>query len=136
MLSERQTEILRIIYKHLSENGFVPTIREIGQVTGIKSTSTISYHLLHLINHGYLIKEPGRARAYRLTSASLALFTKGICSDDANHIALREEVRRLKIENERLRQEHKTKVDALLREYAHLANEIHLLRQGRTRHSA
>jgi SOS-response transcriptional repressor LexA len=136
VLSERQMDILRIIYDHETKHGFVPTIREIGEATGIRSTSAVSYQLLHLINHGYLVKEPGLARAYRLTSTSLALFTKGNCSDDTNLVALRDEVQRLKIENERLRLEHKTKVAALLREYANLANEIHLLRQARKRYPA
>ncbi len=44
-LSDRQERILAMIAEYVEENGYPPTIREIGQQCGISSTSVVSYNL-------------------------------------------------------------------------------------------
>ncbi|MBZ0276524.1 MAG: hypothetical protein K8I60_10285 [Anaerolineae bacterium] len=53
-LSERQRNILRYMDKYVEEHGFPPTIREIGEATGINSTSVVNYNLNKLVDVGYL----------------------------------------------------------------------------------
>lgn len=45
MLTERQEEILKAIHKYIQVNGISPTIRNICDLVGLKSSSTV---------HGYL----------------------------------------------------------------------------------
>ncbi|MBI5668350.1 MAG: transcriptional repressor LexA [Chloroflexi bacterium] len=66
-LSERQRNILRYMEKYMSENGFPPTIRQIGEATGINSTSVVNYNLNKLVQAGYLSRSSHVARGLRLT---------------------------------------------------------------------
>jgi len=65
-LSERQRNILLFMDKYLLENGFPPTIREIGAATGINSTSVVNYNLNKLVNSGYLERAEAKSRGLRL----------------------------------------------------------------------
>ncbi len=132
MLSERRSNILKYIHEHTYQEGFAPTIREIGRATDITSTSVVNYHLQYLIKHGYLLKSPGRARAYALTRRALDFVGEVHPPNDNDTTRLFEEIAHLRNENERLRRQHKKEMNALRREYAHMVNEIHQLRQERT----
>jgi len=66
-LSERQNKILNFIRRYLHEHGYPPTIREIGQATGISSTSVVKYNLEKLQNLGYLTRTGEISRGLRLT---------------------------------------------------------------------
>lgn len=61
-LSPRQRQMLVYIRTYTSERGLPPSLREIGAVCGIPSTSTVSYHLDRLAARGYLRRVPGIAR--------------------------------------------------------------------------
>jgi len=61
--SPRQLEILRSIEKHLREQGYPPTVREIGEAVGLRSTNGVAEHLRALIRKGYLSKEDMKSRA-------------------------------------------------------------------------
>lgn len=65
-LSERQKGILEFIDVHLNDNGFPPTIREIGKAVGISSTSVVNYNLNRLQERGYLTREKDVSRGLRL----------------------------------------------------------------------
>jgi len=56
-LSLRQEGIMDFIRKYLGENGFPPSIREIGKAVGISSTSVVNYNLRRLEERGYLSRE-------------------------------------------------------------------------------
>jgi SOS-response transcriptional repressor LexA len=118
MLKTRQYTILRFIYQYTSENGFAPSIREIGCTAQITSTSVVNYHIERLMVLGYLVKSPGKSRTFTLTHKALELFEDNHPATDVAR--LQEEIRLLKAENEHLRLEHKTQLTALRREYAHL----------------
>lgn len=65
-LSERQRNMLRYIEKYTSDNGFPPTIRQIGENTGINSTSVVNYNLNKLVQAGYLTRSQHVSRGLRL----------------------------------------------------------------------
>ena len=50
MVSKKQEEILNYIDKTIKSNGYSPTVREICEAVGLKSTSTVQYHLKKLID--------------------------------------------------------------------------------------
>jgi repressor LexA len=65
-LSERQRNILRFMERYISDNGFPPTIRDIGAATGIDSTSVVNYNLNKLVNAGFLERVAAKSRGMRL----------------------------------------------------------------------
>jgi len=65
-LSSRQTGILKFIGEFLEENGYPPTIREIGGAVGISSTSVVSYNLNILQTKGYIQRHREVSRGVRL----------------------------------------------------------------------
>ena len=67
-LSERQRNILRFIESYVEENGFPPTIRQIGEATDINSTSVVNYNLNKLKDAGYLSRSQHVSRGLRLVS--------------------------------------------------------------------
>ena len=70
-IPERQAQILEVIQTWKRDKGFVPSIREIGLATGLKSTSTIHYHLTSLADRGLIQWEKGRNRAIRVLGTEL-----------------------------------------------------------------
>ena len=63
MVSKKQEEILNYIDKTIKSNGYSPTVREICQAVGVKSTSTVQYHLKKLIDLGFLNKSENISRS-------------------------------------------------------------------------
>jgi len=71
-LSERQQRILVFLGDYIEENGYPPSIREIGAAAGISSTSVVSYNLRRLEEYGYINRDPDVSRGLKLTSAAPA----------------------------------------------------------------
>jgi len=67
-LSERQQNILLFMHSYLEDNGFPPTIREIGEATDINSTSVVNYNLNKLVDAGYLERSKKFSRGLRLVA--------------------------------------------------------------------
>lgn len=65
----RQRQILEFITRHTRELGYPPTVREIGAVIGVRSTDTVSNHLLDLERKGLLTCVRGQARTLRVVAA-------------------------------------------------------------------
>lgn len=65
-LSERQRNILIFMDQYMADNGFPPTIREIGAATGINSTSVVNYNLNKLVNAQFLERVESKSRGLRL----------------------------------------------------------------------
>lgn len=61
-LGPRQREILKAIGDSLKHRGYPPTLREIGEATGLASASSVSYHLSILEQKGHLRRVSGRPR--------------------------------------------------------------------------
>ena len=64
-LTRRQQQILDFIALRIQEQGYPPTIREIGQEMGIKSTNGVNDHLKALERKGALVREGLKSRALR-----------------------------------------------------------------------
>ncbi len=65
-LTKRQEDILNFIQSFLQENGYPPTIRQIGSNFGISSTFGVKGHLDALERKGYLNKESYASRGISL----------------------------------------------------------------------
>ena len=63
MVSKKQEEILNYIDNTIKRNGYSPTVREICEAVGLKSTSTVQYHLKKLIELGFLNKSENISRS-------------------------------------------------------------------------
>ncbi len=71
-LSERQQRILEFANEYIRENGYPPSIREIGAAAGISSTSVVSYNLRRLEEQGYISRDREVSRGLKLTSTARA----------------------------------------------------------------
>ena len=70
-LSEIERKILDYMVGYLRENTYQPSIREIGERFGIKSTKTVSEHLQGLANKGFLERDPSRSRGVKILGMDL-----------------------------------------------------------------
>jgi repressor LexA len=66
LLSERQKKILEFLKSFNLDNGYPPTIREIGKAVGISSTSVVNYNLDALQRAGYINRDRTVSRGIRL----------------------------------------------------------------------
>ena len=62
-LSARQLQILACIEQAMRDRGYPPSVREIGEVVGLSSSSTVHAHLETLQRLGYLRRDPTKPRA-------------------------------------------------------------------------
>lgn len=62
-LSEKQLAILDVIQKSVSQRGYPPSMREIGDAVGLSSLSSVTHQLNQLELSGYLRRDPNRPRA-------------------------------------------------------------------------
>lgn len=65
-LSDRQSNILDFIKYFTLENGYPPTIREIGQAVKISSTSVVNYNLNVLQREGLIYRDKTVSRGLRV----------------------------------------------------------------------
>ncbi len=70
-LTEIERKILDFMVQYLRENTYQPSIREIGERFGIKSTKTVSEHLQALAEKGCLERDPSRSRGVRILGVDL-----------------------------------------------------------------
>ena len=66
-LSDRQGRMLSYIQRFTADNGYPPSIREIGKAVGISSTSVVNYNLNRLVDEGLLDRDQNVSRGLRLT---------------------------------------------------------------------
>ncbi|WP_297619883.1 transcriptional repressor LexA [Nocardia sp.] len=62
-LTVRQRKVLEVIRTSVSDRGYPPSIREIGDAVGLTSTSSVAHQLRALERKGYLRRDPNRPRA-------------------------------------------------------------------------
>ncbi|MBE3577481.1 MAG: transcriptional repressor LexA [Limnochordales bacterium] len=65
-LSPRQQQILDFIRQEVERRGYPPSVREIGQAVGLKSSATVHGHLNRLEAKGFLRRDPTKPRAIEL----------------------------------------------------------------------
>lgn len=71
-LSDMERRILDFMVQYLRANTYQPSIREIGERFGIKSTKTVSEHLQALAKKGFLERDPSRSRGVKILGVDLA----------------------------------------------------------------
>ena len=79
-LTDRQRMVLEYICGSIDERGYPPTLREIGNKLGIRSTNGVNDHLRALERKGYLTREDMKSRTLRPTEATLNLVGHGSAS--------------------------------------------------------
>lgn len=62
-LTPKQQEIYDYIIEFQAEHGYPPSVREIGDHVGLKSPSTVHFHLKGMEAAGYILKAEGKTRA-------------------------------------------------------------------------
>jgi repressor LexA len=77
-LTEVEGKILDFMVQYLRANTYQPSIREIGERFGIKSTKTVSEHLQALADKGFLERDPSRSRGVRILGVDLSAETVSI----------------------------------------------------------
>ena len=60
--SNKAQLILEFVNEFVQENGFAPSVREIGEAVGLRSTASVSYHLQQLQAKGLLMNSGGKGR--------------------------------------------------------------------------
>ena len=72
-LSARQTEILAVIQTSMENQGYAPSMREIGAAVGLTSTASVKYQLEILEQKGFIRRDVSKGRALELTPEESAV---------------------------------------------------------------
>ncbi|MCW2920234.1 MAG: SOS-response transcriptional repressor, LexA [Thermoleophilia bacterium] len=72
-LTDRQQAVLDVLRSHTAEHGYPPTVREIGEVLGMASSSTVHSHLAALERAGIIERDPTKPRALKWGPAAATL---------------------------------------------------------------
>ena len=71
----KKTSMTEQIYEYLQavipEQGYAPSVREIGRAVGLKSPSTVHFHMKGLEEAGVIVKAEGKTRAISLPGVSV-----------------------------------------------------------------
>ena len=65
-ISEKQQLILDYIKEEILKKGYPPTVREICERVGLRSTSSVHSHLNTLEENGYIRRDPTKPRAIEI----------------------------------------------------------------------
>lgn len=68
--STKQEEILAFLREFTESHGYAPSIREICQAVGLRSTGSVHYHLSELSKQGRIELDAGKKRALTIQSVS------------------------------------------------------------------
>lgn len=74
-LGVRHQKILDFLQEYQRENHYPPSIREIGEKTGISSTSVVNYYLDRLEKDGFIQRDRKISRGVRLSAANTPVDT-------------------------------------------------------------
>ena len=69
-LTAKQQQILDYIKDEILKKGYPPTVREICETVGLKSTSSVHAHLSTLERNGYIRRDPTKPRAIEICDDS------------------------------------------------------------------
>lgn len=81
MCTERERQILREIVECIQSKGYPPSVRELVDAMGAKSTAGMVDHLRKLQRKGLIEREVATARALRLTPAGQAALAVETCDE-------------------------------------------------------
>jgi repressor LexA len=66
-LTPRQIKILQVIKTAVEDQGYPPSMREIGEKAGLSSTASVTYQLQILEEKGWIRRDASRGRAIEIT---------------------------------------------------------------------
>ncbi|MCJ7694495.1 MAG: transposase [Anaerolineaceae bacterium] len=72
-LTSRQSTVLEFVAKYSDRRGFPPTLREIGDGTGLSNISAVCGHIAAIEKKGYITKDPDKARSIRIVHSPSTL---------------------------------------------------------------
>jgi repressor LexA len=81
-LTKRQEQTLDFIRQSIEDRGYPPTLREIGEHMGIRSTNGVNDHLRALERKGYLRREDMKSRALKLVEDAVTAPIRSAGSDE------------------------------------------------------
>lgn len=76
-LSRMQQRVYDYIAESIARQGYAPSVREIGEALGLKSPSTVHFHIKHLQELGLIEKGAGKGRALALKEPPQAAQASG-----------------------------------------------------------
>lgn len=65
-MTESQRKVYEAIRNYVRTKGYPPSVREIGAMVGMSSSSTIHNHLAKIKQQGYIDFQPGKPRTLRI----------------------------------------------------------------------
>lgn len=66
--SDKAEKILQYVNEFVQENGYAPSVREIGAAVGLRSTASVSYHIQALQEKGLLMAPGAKGRKRALST--------------------------------------------------------------------
>jgi repressor LexA len=75
-ITAKQEEILTYIKNEILKRGFPPSVREICQAVGLKSTSSVHSHLESLERNGYIHRDPTKPRTIEILDDSFQMLRR------------------------------------------------------------
>ena len=85
-LTPRQQRILNVLRESIEKRGYPPSIREIGELVGLTSSSSVAHQLRVLEQKGFIKRDPNRPRALEVFIPELMAARRAIASaDDAGY---------------------------------------------------
>lgn len=70
-INKTQEAVLNYIRDVISQRGIAPSVREIGEAVGLRSTSTVQYNLNALERAGYIERDANLKRTIRLAGSNV-----------------------------------------------------------------
>ncbi|SFR06166.1 transcriptional repressor LexA [Desulfoscipio geothermicus] len=77
-ISQREQEILRFIKHNIKSKGYPPSVREIGQAVGLKSSSTVHSYLRKMEEKELIRRDPTKPRAMEILDGEAESFKEMI----------------------------------------------------------
>ena len=65
-INQKQKESYQCILNYMKEHGYPPTVREFGELIGVKSTSSAFSRIKQLEQNGYIRRIPASPRAIEI----------------------------------------------------------------------
>jgi repressor LexA len=76
-LTPRRRQVLEVVDRTSRERGYPPSVREIGEALGLRSTSSVHFHLKALERLGYIKRDGSLTRAITLQDKSSEVIRRG-----------------------------------------------------------
>jgi len=85
-LTQRQSRILEAIRDAIEQRGYPPSMREIGEIVGLTSSSSVAHQLKMLEAKGFLKRDPNRPRALEVFLPEVLAARRAIGSADDSEV--------------------------------------------------